>query len=819
MRFELLSGVAVLSLVAAAAHAQTSSPASAASTDQNVGGSPTVQTSQAAAGSGGNAVPAQDTTGLTDIVVTAQRVSENSQKAAVAIDVVGGGDLLKSGTSSVDRLTSLVPALTVPAGGSYNYYFVRGVGNFAATSYSDPAVAFNYDGVYVGRPTSAAGVFYDLDRVEVLKGPQGTLYGRNATGGAINVLPTQPKLGELAGFGSVSYGNFDAVNAQGAINIPLGEEGALRVSGNVVDHKGYLNDGQSDEKVQAVRAQIKARLTPDLTARLSFDYAHVGGAGAGYSYADGYRFDATQTSLPLGQRFQVTPSGIDLSQGVFSPASQAYRQTRRAGPAGRNLDALAAFPFQKNDFYGVNGEIDYETGLGTLTVIPAYRYAKLNNLGGTLASVFSRETDEQESVEARLGKTGVGIFDYNVGLFYYNESINGNLEVNQSVLALQAPFTTGTESYAAFGRLTVHLGDRLRLVGGGRYTQDRKVFNGQSNRLTLICVAPACPTLPLFQFFNSFADIPFAIPPFGAPIGLGPVPGSIISRGDVVINSVQKIGRPTYRAAVEYDVAQRSLLYASVESGYRSGGFNLASGYESYQPEYITAFTVGSKNRFFDNRVQLNVEGFYWKYRNQQVSHVGVDLAGQQGNFTQNVGNSEIKGAEVEARFLATPTIMFSADAQFLDTNYKNYLYQTPIGTAPPYTTCAVSLSANPALYNVDCSGKPSYNSPRLTVNLAAQKTFELGNYKIVVGADTQYRSAQYIGFEYRPSQLAPGNWRTNATVSFGNINDRWDISGYIRNIEGDRTPVFASNVSFGSIDAVISSAPRTYGLRVSGKF
>ena len=800
LRIQLLSGVAFLSVLGAtSAQAQATAPApqAAASPDP----------------------AANEPMGLAEIVVTAQRVSENSQRAAVAINVVTGGDLVRAGAGSVDHLTSLIPALTVPSSGSYNYYFVRGVGNFASTSYSDPAVAFNYDGVYVGRPTSAAGVFYDLERVEVLKGPQGTLYGRNATGGAINVLPARPKLGEASGSLSGSYGNYDAFSLQGAVNAPIGENGAFRIAANIVDRGAYLQDGQADEKVKAVRAQVKFELPSSLTVRVSADYAHVGGAGAGFSYVDGYRYDPTLTTRQLGERFLVTPVGLSLSEGIFSPASQAYLQTRRAGPAGRNLNALSRKTYQDNDFYGLNAEINYDTSIGTLTIIPAWRYATLDNLGGFLASVLNDETDEQYSIEARLGKTGVGIFDYNVGVYYFDETIDGRIAVNQQALAVQQAYKTGTESYAAFGRLTAHLSDRFRVVGGVRYTHDNKVFDGQSNRVTLVCLSASCPTLPLFPPYRTFADIPFALPAFGVPAGPGPVPGSIISRGDVVVDANQKIGKVTYRGAVEYDLGPRSLVFASVETGYRSGGFSLAAGYETYDPEFITAYTIGSKNRFLDNRVQLNVEAFSWKYRNQQVSHVGIDRAGQQGNFTENVGESSLKGFEVEGRFLATRTTLLSADVQYLDSSYKTFSYQAPLGTAPPYTTCKVTPATNPAFYDVDCSGKPAYNSAKWTINFAAQQTFELGAHKIVVGADTQHRSSQAIGFEYRPSQIAPANWRTNAMISYGDIEDRWDISAFVRNIEGDRTPTFASNVSIGSVDISIPSAPRTYGVRLSAKF
>jgi len=194
-------------------------------------------------------------TGLNDIIVTAQRREESAQKAAVAINVVGGGDVTDAGVTQLAALGSLVPALTIQQIGGSTSTFIRGVGNFAVDFTNDPAVAFNYDGVYVGRITSTNGTFYDLARIEVLKGPQGTLYGRNATAGVINIIPTQPKLGELSGYGTVSYGNYNALDAEAAVNIPLGDKSAIRVSGTITNRDGYLSNGISDDKTQALRVK------------------------------------------------------------------------------------------------------------------------------------------------------------------------------------------------------------------------------------------------------------------------------------------------------------------------------------------------------------------------------------------------------------------------------------------------------------------------------------------------------------------------------------------------------------------------------------
>ena len=167
-----------------------------------------------------------------EITITAQRRSESLQRAAIAVSAVTGDSLQAAGITRPTELTSVLPSLQVaPASGPYNLFYLRGVGNFNANVFSDSAIAFNFAGVYVGRPSGTNGFFYDLERVELVKGPQGTLYGRNATGGAINVIPRRPELGELSGSGSIEYGNYDALRLDASINIPLGENGAIRFSG------------------------------------------------------------------------------------------------------------------------------------------------------------------------------------------------------------------------------------------------------------------------------------------------------------------------------------------------------------------------------------------------------------------------------------------------------------------------------------------------------------------------------------------------------------------------------------------------------------
>ena len=334
------------------------------------------------------------------------------------------------------------------------------------------------------------------------------------------------------------------------------------------------------------------------------------------------------------------------------------------------------------------------------------------------------------------------------------------------------------------------------------------------------------------SLFGATGPVGFPYPAAGgAPIPVFTVPGPpgpanplnyLIIRTDTVFDRALTKSKATYRGAIELDVAPRSLLYASVETGYRSGGFSAAAGFETYNPEYITAYTIGMKNRFLDNRVQLNLEAFYWDYKDQQVNFVGLDVNGRTANRTQNVGKSRIKGFEVDGRFLITPTTLFSVDVQYLDARQKQYSYSAGAGN-PPLTGCNVSFNAAAtgatAPYTVNCSGFQSYNSPKWTMNLAGQQTVPLGDYRVVLSADTQYKSGQNIGFAYLPQQRIGSHWISNGQIQFGPEDERWSLAAFVRNIENTRIRSFASTHPTAAFLTAFQTAPRTYGVRAGYKF
>ncbi|HEY6924196.1 MAG TPA: TonB-dependent receptor plug domain-containing protein, partial [Steroidobacteraceae bacterium] len=224
---------------------------------------------------------------LQEIVVTAQRRQENLQTAALPVSALSAEQLASAGTTKVQDLTQLIPALQVSqAAGPYPLYFLRGVGNFNGNSLSDAAVALSVDGVYIARPSSTVGMFYDLDRVEVLKGPQGTLYGRNATGGAINVITRKPT-GEFGADASIDIGNHDLVKVDADLNLPLNDKVAARLSAQSIDRQGFMTDGTDDENGRAARAQLRAEATDTLTLNVAADFYHQGGRGPGSTVLPG----------------------------------------------------------------------------------------------------------------------------------------------------------------------------------------------------------------------------------------------------------------------------------------------------------------------------------------------------------------------------------------------------------------------------------------------------------------------------------------------------------------------------------------------------
>jgi len=733
--------------------------------------------------------PAEDQSGIADIVVTAQRREESLQRAAIAVSAVTGEDLVRSGVSEPLQLSKLIPALTVQPAGLSSSFFIRGVGSTAINSFQENAVAFSVGGVFFARPTAPSGTFYDLERVEVLKGPQGTLYGRNATGGAINLIPRAPRLGRAEGNVTVEYGNYDTVKMQGGVNIPLGDVVALRVAGQYSRHDGYLSDGYDDEDVYAVRASLLVEPSDRFSVLIAGDYSHQGGQGVG-----SILFPSPQTPVVPRIEDRVGTADPRVTAILQDVTLNQFRNVPSfSGLSATALRNLVTVPlrngFQDSEFYGASVTTNGDLGFATLTTILAYRKSKPDVLTYN-PGFYGRfiEDDDQMSGEVRLSSAGNTSLRYVVGAFYFYEQQDGFNNYNQGAFAnTEYSPRLKTESKAVFGQLTY--GEKFRLVGGGRYTSESKSLVGSTRNTSLFL-----PTAPL---------VPIA--------------------GDLDFDKF------TWKAGVEWDVAPRSLLYGNVSTGFKAGGFYPSVGANTYDPETITAYTLGSKNRFFSNTLQLNVEAFYWQYRDQQISYVGP-IEATPGNFAQagvtvNAGKARMFGAEAELLYEPTGNDTIGVTVQYLNAKYQDLVYDA-ISTngAPLVTNCAVRndpRSATPPvrLFTVDCSGKPGVNSPGWTANLSYEHRFDLGSdYQLTLGARSRLETSSFLNLDYLNYQKRDGYTNTDAFVTL-RAPGGWSLTGYVNNIEDE--VVAAGGLTRPIVNTTLLTVrpPRTYGVRAGVKF
>ena len=792
-----------------------------------------------AAEGGDTGVSAEPT--LEEVVVTANRREENLQKAAIAIDAVSADSMLDHGIHSATDLGKIVPSLSIETGGGNNgSVHIRGVGTRSNNAYLDSAVALSYDGVYLGRSSAATATsFYDLERIEVLKGPQGILYGRNATGGAINIIPAHPNTDELSGFGLLAAGSYSERQIQGTVNIPLNANSALRIAGNSYKHDGYNRDGSMDADSLGVRAQYLIKPSDTLSVRFGVDYTKQGGVGAGPTMVGSY------ANTSAGYVF--TPSGLPDDEGTNTARANAYRSTQLGAPGFGFLIPLQDTPYNDYKYDGISAEINLTTGIGTWTFIPAWRKtegsSKFTQAGFNTGWI--QDTNTQSTFEARLASSTDAKVDYIGGLYYFKEKSDSNNTYNQEfVLPLQL-YTHNTQSYAAFGQLTFHASDQLRFVTGARYTNDKKDMNGVIDNFIVFCGGlppttppasfalgcavpgnlPHYPTLDTPQQGFAYLTANGWINPATVYTGLNQV-FPLLNRKGVVQHATTSVidggssSRVTWKASVQYDVAPESLLYFTYETGYRGGGFQLADGTPRYKPEFLDAASIGSKNRFLGDRLQVNAEVFWWKYKDQQINYFTLSPAGTLVNSTQNVGRSTNKGVDVDLLFAATANTQLSARVSYLSATYDDLHFVT---AAPrdnfgcPFTFTGGTAGGQP-VKDFNCSGKPAIFSPKYTVNVGIDHTFPLGRLDLVASAFSSWRDDQWAAIEYIQHEFVKAYSTTDVSLELRSHVSKWSVVASARNLEDKGRIQTATAAPTGQGMANFGAA-RTYGLRVQSSF
>ncbi len=723
---------------------------------------------------------------LEEVVVTAARREQSVQTSSLAIAVLGGESLAEAGVTQATDLGTVVPGLTVSLGGGTNQTYLRGVGSFATDASAESAIAYNINGVYLSRPSGVGPIFFDLERVEVLKGPQGTLYGRNATGGAINLIARRPTK-ELSGEATVDVGNFDMRRVTAAISGGVTDTLSLRAAAQYNERDGYLSDGYNDQ--DSVAARLSALWEPSDTISLlvTGEYADVDSQG--------------ETTV---KRSTLSPVPGDAWAG---PSAGTDQQPPTAFIPGGTRILNDGF----NDIQigALSAQLDIDLGAATLTFIPAYRDTEVAYLTYTPGFRFQTdETSKQQSYELRLGSDGETV-KWVTGLYYFDEDQTQLYNLQARPIQESTVNTPlHTRSYAAFGEMTYSLTSAFRLIGGLRYPNDEKRQEGSTQAVL-------------------------------------PSPATTNNSGEREFDDV------SWRAGAEYDLTPQNMLFFTAATGFKAGGFfpSVPAPNNSFEPEELTAFTFGSRNRFLDRSLQINFEGFYWKYRDKQERFLGATPSGTTGLLTTNAGKATLYGANVDLQFKPTSKDTLRLAAEYLHTRYDSFVYSVynpsipgPFinSYAPQATSCSIGAvvpyTANdfvPALRNdstqsIDCSGMALVRAPEWTGTAGYERVFDVGgNSTLRANLDAQFSSSQYLSPDFIQSCRDDGYVALNAGVAFVRP-DNWVFTIWGRNLTdeeiytGGGRYAFSRGVAAGGDPTLFYAnirAPRTYGLTVGKSF
>jgi len=703
-------------------------------------------------------------TELQEVVVTAQKRAESAQTTPIAITVYDSQALAQKGIVNIESLATSDTSLdfTWGAGGAEPYLTMRGVSSHDTTEVGDPAVSVATDGFFVNRPYGLLAAMYDVERVEVLRGPQGTLYGRNSTGGVVNIIDAKPTK-DFDAEGSLEVGNYNTLNSTGMLNMPFSDVVQMRVAYSSDKHDGYryvdtLNGNQpeygDDGDTHSGRAEVAFYPTDHLYGLVTVQDSQIGGVG---NVADMIPF-VQSTTVPGDIVHSIPP--IPSTTSFVNP-SQTWQ----------NIDEKT---------YKLDLEYDNLPGEAKLIYLGGYDSLEWHHslpINGFLGEPFStpqvflqNEYPKTQNHELRVVSSPNGIFTWQAGLFFFQER-STNLDsygvINPG--AVNATTTFGFQfpvvediSRAAYGQGAIKLTDDLKVSLGVRYTEDRKERTGVEN----------------FQ-----AGGEYGISQYGAA----------------------RFAKTTGHVGLDWTATSNSFEYAKVDTGYKAGGFTTCN---SYEPEQVMSYEVGTKNRMLNNTLQMNASAFFNHYEDQQITTFVPSSVCISNSTVQNAGSSHIYGLEGELDALVDPVGKVDVNFTYLHARFVNFV-------AAPGLAAAVADCTPAANGNCQLAGNTLSNSPTWTVAVGLEHTWLLPSTLHLNGRiEGRYQSKQYFDpFNYA-STTEGGYTLANANLDL--VRGNWRVGAWVRNI--------ANHTYFNNMEEFYTNstyvygfgAPRTYGVRVA---
>lgn len=727
----------------------------------------------------------QGATQLDEIVVTSQRRSESLQRVPASVEVLSGEALQAAHVSNLANVQDLSPSLIVTQSSnpSAGVFTVRGVGTAVTDRGFEQSVGVYIDGVFRGRPGAALQDLLDIDRVEVLRGPQSTLFGRNNSAGAINISTDLPSTSAYKVYGEATYGNYNDQEYRLSVNLPLvTDKLALRLAGSDSSRDGTVDapnlpEGDVNARDrQSVRGQLYWTPTEQTRLRLIADYSTIDDRCC--SYLQLFASDRA-TNAP----FQFNVRGGLIGSTAPTPG------TRGVSPSDAANTGVFYRPFDRVSMQdnvsvehsidkGVSLQVDHDIGGLTLTAIGATRKYNTDidiDADGTnsaTANLQSRPSTDisEDSVEVRLQNETGGPVEFVVGGYYFNQKIidTNLLLATIKPIATTVPFFNSTgvgtaESYAAFGQATYNVTDKFRLTGGLRYLTEEKT--------AVVTVAPGT-----FSF-----------------------PGAAETKDDVVMGT----------AIAAYQPNMDTNFYLRYARGYKSAAINLlftvpqAFASPVVDPETTDAYEAGAKFRLLDGRLTTNLAVYTQTVNDQQVQSFNSTT----GTFiTLNAAKVRSRGVEADVVYRPIPLLTFNANVSYLDAEYESF------PGAPP--------QAGSSALNQDLTGRAPPNAPRWTVVGGVSLDKPLTNDITLLGnLSVRHASSYYTDL---PLTEAFRNGDTNfvnasAELAFSN---GVGVQVWGRNLTGEDTYLtgIAPGGGNGSLAAFVND-PKTYGVTVRYRY
>ncbi|KEY99151.1 TonB-dependent receptor [Sphingomonas sp. BHC-A] len=775
-----------------------------------------------------------------DIIVTATRRETTLQSTPIAVSAFGQAQLDRQQVKDVTDLARFVPSLQFNQQGDQSAVLLtlRGIGNDSAyTEVADPEVAIYVDGIYSPRSQGASVLMYDMERVEVLRGPQGTLFGRNATVGALSLISAKPKLGEFGGNVEVVAGNYDRLGVRGAINIPVTDTLAFRVAFVTDRHDGYADfqpapDVPGINRSAFVTTGKKYYAADQQSGRVSMLWQPSERFSWNLS-AEGFldngapvigllqtprpgtkRWSTLSDTAPDTDRYSVavrSTMNYDVTDGI--QLSYIAGWSRIGGSTQTDADAGALPP---------TGQVDAD---GNDLPLGAFGENR------TLSSRY-----DFQSHELQVKSTGEQAIDWILGAYYSHEKNRIRFDIDQRNGYRDGSFSWAgsfiqanrqIDSRAVFGQAVWHVSDAIRVTGGLRYTSDKKEDIGGRNVTFSGCPATLPPGACQGGIFGAY-------PNATADELVTLLPGFSISSNDVK----GKWDKLTYLARVDADLAEDVLGYASISTGFKSGNIQDNAGLTD--PETLTNYEVGLKSRFLDRRVALNLAAYYSDFKGYQVNQA-VTFRDDQGNvvrsqmITQNAKGAKAYGLEAEL----SANLTDNDRLQFSGTLQKTKLEELESVDGRLYDGGKLSSIAQ-------LKGNELAHAPRFSATLSYEHDFELASgAKITPRFTTHYETKSWLSYfngdanpfvnpndpaDNMPNRGTNGtDWdrqkayfRSDASIRFVSSDQKYSVEAFVQNIENGKIRTGAGAFGAPRYDPVFLSnlqPPRTWGVRARANF